>query len=339
MKGSVLAAALVCLMVLVQLNLCLPAMAQDVTPPQIIDATDGTPVTGGNFTVEAIITDDTAVSYVRLYNLYFIIPGGYAQPITYRMFKVGGVYSVSFDVPENAITMRYTVSCNDTSNNWAITDVISRDVEDDELPVANCSALVTLNLGGTAVFNASGSSDNVQVANYTWFMQCGDIAFNLYGAAPTHTFANSGTYTGTLTVRDLWGNADAAAFQVKVLDTEPPVADAGIPVYVNAGFMTFLDGSASIDNEGIANYTWSYIANGTVKSLYGASPPVLFWTPGTYQVTLTVTDHAGNQDTATVTVEVLPGQDQPGGGIAWWVYTLAAMIIIFVILTIAILRM
>ncbi len=317
--------------------------AQDVTPPMIVDATVATPVTGSNYTVQALVSDDSGISYVRLYNLYFKIPNGtngITTPQIIPMSSNGSVYYATFWVPDNAIRLFYTISGNDTYNNWSITDVISRDVEDDKNPVANCSALVSLNLGGSWTFNGSGSTDNVQVGNYTWHLQSGTTSVYLYGSQPSHTFNSSGTYTGSLTVKDLWGNTGTANFQVNVLDTEPPDADAGIEVYVVAGYMAFLDGSASTDNEHIANYTWSYTANGTARFLYGVSPSITLWSSGTYTVTLTVTDNAGNTDTDTVSVVVLPGEgEEEEGGISWWVYALMLMVLIFVILAIIIVRM
>jgi len=340
MQGkNVMAAAIFCLAFATLLPVFGVASAQDVTPPQIVDATTGVPVTGSNFTVQALVSDDIAVVYVRLYNLYFKIADGITLPKTIPMGFDGTVYFAAFEVPGNAITMYYTISANDTSNNWSITDVISRAVEDDEDPVANCSALINLSLGGTVRFNGTGSTDNVKVNNLTWHLQLGNAVFYLYGEAPSYTFNVSGTYAGTLTVKDIWGNTDTASFQVKVLDTEPPVADAGIQVYVTAGFMTFLDGSASTDNENIANYTWSYIVNGNVLFAYGVSPPVAFSAAGTYQVTLTVTDPTGNTDTATVTVEVLPGQTEDENGPSWWFYALIIIIVAFIILTFIIIRM
>jgi plastocyanin len=340
MQGKqIMAAAILFLVIATLIPIFGATSGQDVTPPLIVDATTGVPVTGGNFTVQALVSDDVEVVYVRLYNLYFKIAGGITTPQTIPMNRNGTVYFASFEVPVNAITMYYTMSGNDTSNNWSITDVISRAVEDDEDPVANCSALINLDLGGTVRFNGTGSKDNVKVNNLTWHLQSDDMTINLYGEAPSYTFNVSGTYAGTLTVKDIWGNADTAAFQVKVLDTEPPVADAGLEVYVTAGFMTFLDGSASTDNENIANYTWSYIVNGNVMFVYGVSPPITFPTAGAYQVTLTVTDPTGNTDTATVIVEVLPGQTEEESGISWWIYALLIIVIVFMMFAIVIIRM
>ncbi|HKZ48940.1 MAG TPA: Ig-like domain-containing protein [Thermoplasmata archaeon] len=94
-------------------------------------------------------------------------------------------------------------------------------------------------------------------------------------------------------------------------DTNPPTAvitpPAQFPVGVN---LTFL-GTASSDAEGlIASYSWELtnasgvLASGTVATFTHNFPDT-----GTYNLTLNVTDLAGNQDEATLTFDVLSGLD------------------------------
>ncbi|MFQ5908027.1 MAG: PKD domain-containing protein, partial [Thermoplasmata archaeon] len=66
------------------------------------------------------------------------------------------------------------------------------------------------------------------------------------------------------------------------------------------------DGSGSSDNVGIANYTWTF-RDGTTITLGPFSVPTASYTfnePGSYVITLTVEDAAGNSDTDTLTVTV-----------------------------------
>ncbi|MCJ2532675.1 MAG: hypothetical protein LN411_01985 [Candidatus Thermoplasmatota archaeon] len=90
-------------------------------------------------------------------------------------------------------------------------------------------------------------------------------------------------------------------------DTEPPVADAGLDATITIGASTIFDGSDSTDNVGVSNYSWVFVYNGSTVELYGVSPAFTFWTEGTYDVTLVVTDGSGNSDSAAVTVEVMDG--------------------------------
>jgi carboxypeptidase T len=80
-------------------------------------------------------------------------------------------------------------------------------------------------------------------------------------------------------------------------DTASPVADAGLDATVGLGWFVIMDGSGSADNVRIANLTWSFTYNGSAVELYGETPSFVFWTEGTYTVTLTVFDPTGNTDT------------------------------------------
>jgi len=54
-----------------------------------------------------------------------------------------------------------------------------------------------------------------------------------------------------------------------------------------------LDGSASSDNVAIRYYSWSFM-DGTAKTLSGVKQTYVFTVPGTYTITLNITDAAGN---------------------------------------------
>ena len=87
-------------------------------------------------------------------------------------------------------------------------------------------------------------------------------------------------------------------------DTTPPVADAGQDQTAGLGWIVFMDGSGSSDDVRVENMTWSFTYNGSEVELYGETPTFVFWTEGTYTVTLTVSDPTGNTDSDTLIVEV-----------------------------------
>lgn len=85
---------------------------------------------------------------------------------------------------------------------------------------------------------------------------------------------------------------------------KPPVADAGGPYTATTGVMVTFDGSGSSDPDGtIASYAWNF-GNGSTGS--GVNAGTTYTNPGSYTVTLTVTDNGGatGSDSATVTVDV-----------------------------------
>jgi hypothetical protein len=316
----------------------IPVQAQlDTTAPQITDMSTGNPVTGGEYTIIVSAVDDVGINFVRLY-YYFIVPSGITSPAYSIMDLTGSQqYQSLVKVPQNASALRYNIYAYDTSNNTSISDVLSKDVIDNQDPVAMCPVNVFLNMGDNYTFNGSASTDNAKIANYTWsfFYSSGTVL--LFGSSPVFRFQLPGMYDGSLTVKDPWGNSNALAFHIGVNDTEKPAADAGIQLFVMAGNITFLDGSDSTDNVGIVNYSWTFIHNGTAVKLYGASPSYLFWTAGVYEVRLTVTDAAGNNDTAFLPVQVLDPAPV-SSGLPWWTYALIVMILVIVIMAIVIIR-
>ncbi len=74
-----------------------------------------------------------------------------------------------------------------------------------------------------------------------------------------------------------------------------------------------LSGLASTDSDGsIVSYEWDlpYSWDDVATKSYNAEPVVLYFSPGTYSVTLTVEDDDGATDTETVTMEVTaPSED------------------------------
>jgi len=93
-----------------------------------------------------------------------------------------------------------------------------------------------------------------------------------------------------------------------VLDTKPPLADAGIDQKCYMGESVTLNGSGSWDESGIADYTWTFKDEGELKVLKGVNPSYTFSTDGTYTISLNVTDPFGNWASDTVTITVLSTQ-------------------------------
>jgi PKD repeat protein len=117
-------------------------------------------------------------------------------------------------------------------------------------------------------------------------------------------FEDAGKYDVLLVVWDEAGNIGTDNIVVTVLDTTPPVADAGNDIWIDQGGTALFDGRSSTDNVGITNWLWTFEYDGGSRSVGGISPTYDFELPGEVIVTLTVTDAAGNIDNATMTVTV-----------------------------------
>ncbi len=100
-----------------------------------------------------------------------------------------------------------------------------------------------------------------------------------------------------------YGNAIATLTASSNPDTTPPVA-AFMPSVGERLVPVGFDGSGSTDNVGVTNYTWNVTANGTVDAAYGPSVQFTFGQIGTFVVTLTVRDAAGNAATVSHAVTV-----------------------------------
>lgn len=91
-------------------------------------------------------------------------------------------------------------------------------------------------------------------------------------------------------------------------DNVPPIADPDGPYSGDAGQPILFDGSGSSDVDGtIVSYDWDF-DDGNRGT--GVAPTHTYAAPGTYNVTLTVTDDGGLTDTAT-TIAVVRAVNQP----------------------------
>ena len=201
----------------------------------------------------------------------------------------------------NPGTFVITLAVLDRDSNTA-TDTVTITVNDITPPTADAGADQTVDEDTVVTFDGGASTDNVAISNHTWTFDDGGTQA-LYGASPAHPFATPGTYVVTLTVRDAAGNSATDTMTVSVNDVTAPVADAGPDRTVDEDASITLDGAGSSDNVAVANFTWTF-TDGTARTLYGASPAHTFAVPGSYTVTLTVRDAAGQTDSETMTFTV-----------------------------------
>jgi PKD repeat protein len=167
--------------------------------------------------------------------------------------------------------------------------------------------------GATVAFNASGSSDPVSaIASYSW--NFGDGA-SATGIAPSHAFTAPGNFVVTLTVTNNLGQTASANDNIIV--NPPPTASFKIsPNPATTGSPVNFDASGSSHPFGtIASYAWSF---GDGSTGTGVAVTHTYAIPGTYAVTLTVTDSDGQVGTSSASIVANPprltGQlSMPGG--------------------------
>jgi PKD repeat protein len=122
-----------------------------------------------------------------------------------------------------------------------------------------------------------------------------------FGSEPsgTHTFPAAGSYTIRLKLTDAYGleDSEVQAITVRVPNVAPTAAFDSACVDLTC---TFTNRSSDTDGSLVA-HAWTF---GTSGGSADVSPTFRFPAPGTYLVTLMVTDNEGATATAAATVEV-----------------------------------
>lgn len=162
-------------------------------------------------------------------------------------------------------------------------------------PVANAS--LTTPLSGIAPlsvnFNGGNSTDDKGIASYTWNFDDGSSPFTSSVPTVTHSYTVVKTYHPTLTVTDTDGLTNTASPLTITVSAvpAPPVANASKTTNTNgaAPLAVQFDGSLSTCGS-VCTYAWDFGDGAT--GLTGASDKFShnYTAPGTYTVTLTVTD-------------------------------------------------
>jgi PKD repeat protein len=170
-----------------------------------------------------------------------------------------------------------------------------------EPPSAEAGHDQTVNEGDEVTFSGSGSDPDGGTVSVHWDFGDGETAGDTF--SPSHTYADDGNYLVTLTVTDESGLSTTDTLWVRVQNVAPDV-DAGPEQTVEGGDVVQFNGSFSdpgiLDTHSIE---WQFGDAGNATGTL--TPSFIFGEPGTYEVTLTVTDDDGGvgSDTLTVVVE------------------------------------
>lgn len=207
----------------------------------------------------------------------------YVGPTPMHVYSQPGVYTVTLNV-------------TDAAGNCAIA-TLWVEVLDITPPITDAGPNAQVNEDTPYTFDASGSTDNVGIVSHAWDIDDSDGIdwdnpdYTLI--SPTHIFAEPGTYMVTLRTADAKGNWNIDTVAIKVHDVTKPKAIVHYTQIMDEDVEYEFNASVSTDNSGIATYNFSF-----GDGLYKSGPePIVTYTyeePGVYQVTLNVTDIAGN---------------------------------------------
>ncbi len=160
--------------------------------------------------------------------------------------------------------------------------------------------------GDTVQFDASASStDSGAIVSYQWNFGDGSTA---QGVKTSHVFTGDGDFTVVLTVTDNRGftaTSDPAAGKISIRAAVNPTAKFAVsPTAPVAGTVAFFNASESAASGGhkIVNYDWDF-GDGSPHA-GGVTTQHTYQQSGSYNVTLIVTDDAGNTGVVTTTVSI-----------------------------------
>ncbi|XP_068273897.1 dyslexia-associated protein KIAA0319-like protein homolog isoform X2 [Nyctibius grandis] len=174
----------------------------------------------------------------------------------------------------------------------------------------------------STVIDGSQSTDDDKIVSYHWEELKGPLREEKVSSdTPILKLTNlvPGNYTFSLTVVDSDGasNSTTANLTVNKAVDYPPVANAGPNQVITLPQNSItLYGNQSTDDHSIVSYEWLLSPNskGKVMEMQGVRTPVLQLSAmqeGDYTYQLIVTDSAGHQSTAEVTVIVQPENNKP----------------------------
>lgn len=224
-------------------------------------------------------------------------------------YSAAGVYTVRLQVKEASVWSEL-----ETKLNYI---VVSPETPANQPPTAIINGPTKGLVGELLTFNGSSSSDpDGLISSYAWNFGDGTTANRVN---VSHSYSQVGSYKITLTVTDDDGLSDTSIYTLLIGEPNPdqgPVAVINGPTSALVGETVIFDSGSSYDPDGtIVSYAWDFGDADLLKSAESGESAMahVYNTPGTYQVTLTVTDNSGLSNTAKHPIRILqePEANQP----------------------------
>lgn len=193
---------------------------------------------------------------------------------------------------------------------WARIDNVKVVLDDVAAPVTTASASPSpANLGTTIGFTGS-ASDSDGIANQWWDFGDGTTNYSTnsggttsFSQTPSFTYPTSGTFYASWTAEDTRGAVKTTIVPVIVNPNQPPSASiTATPQSGPAPLDVQFFATASDPDGSVVAYSWNFGDGSPLAS--GVSVTHHYASPGSYQVTLTVTDNFGGTGTAQFVVVV-----------------------------------
>ncbi len=293
-------------------------VSSDTVSPSISNLVAAPPVQNATLSVNvsATVTDNIGVQRVDV-----LVTDPLGLPVgNLSMVRFGATDTYYLERAYSTLgTYGFSVWAVDASNNAASASGSFRVVDLQAPTFQSVSVVPTAAEAAQAVSISANVTDNVAVSEVRITLRgpTGNLLLDQPLALSSGTYSidfvptGLGNLTFVLTATDGAGNTATYSGNLSVSDTQPPIAVAGPDVTVWVGTTVAFDGSSSHDNFAIANFTWSFLYNGTDILLYGAVSEFTFAVVGQYAVNLTVLDVAGLSDTSAMNVTVTSDTTPP----------------------------
>ncbi len=242
-----------------------------------------------NFTVDPTITD---VNSIAVWHWNFG-DGFYANVMNpSHTFPAVGAYEV-------------TLTATDTAG---YTSILVHTVEINSSPIAFFSFDTPNCLGTPTQFNNLSSTENGYITRWVWNYGDGSTNDTIYfpnDPNPTHDYANAGIFEVSLNVLNSFGCENTYYTQITV--TPNPVANFYYTTLCEDLLVNFQDASFPNGAGNVVSWAWNFDdpASGIFNLSDLEDPQHIFSAPGTYNVTLTITNF--NNCTGTITKQVTVG--------------------------------
>jgi PKD repeat protein len=165
------------------------------------------------------------------------------------------------------------------------------------------TALATVSFDASSTTDVDLGGNEIPCPSCTFIWSFGDGG-TATGVFATHQYRSAGTYQVRLTATDPQGLSSQAAQAITVGAGTPPTADFVFSPQSPAVSQTVFfnaSGSKAATGRTITSYAWDF---GNGRAAEGVTASRAFNTPGTFNVTLTVTDDAGQINSKTTAITV-----------------------------------
>ncbi|HEY3722970.1 MAG TPA: PKD domain-containing protein [Acidimicrobiia bacterium] len=189
----------------------------------------------------------------------------------------------------------YTVTLTVTDNNGATSTTSQPVTVTNVAPTAGFTTSASFH---TVTFTSTSSDTDGTLVSYLWTFDDGTFGS---GATNTHLYANAGNYNAALTVTDNDGATNTVIVPITVSDPPPNIPPIASFTSSVAGHTASFTSTSSDPDGNIASTAWTF---GDTNNGTGATTSHTYAGPGSYPVTITVTDNNGAVTSASGTIMI-----------------------------------